>query len=51
MRGYPAFVIIAPNGQVAAGAAAIAAMSIDGIFAVSVHEEIIDHAVFSHINY
>lgn len=38
MRGYPAFVtgdIISPKGQVSAGAAAIAAMSIEGIFAVS----------------
>jgi transposase len=49
--GYPAFVtgdIIAPTGQVLVGASAIAAMSIEGIFAVSVHEEIIDHAVFIH---
>lgn len=49
--GYPAFVngdIIAPTGQVLAGASAIAAMSIEGVFAVSVHEEIIDHTVFIH---
>jgi transposase len=50
-KGYPAFVtgdVIAPTGHVLVGAAAIAAMSIDGIFAVSVHEEIIDHAIFLH---